>query len=39
MISSKNVNIESGNIEFNFENGNIDNVAVFDVSYFSLSEW
>jgi len=24
MISSKNVNIESGNIEFNFENGNID---------------
>jgi len=24
MISSKNVNIESGNTEFNFENGNID---------------
>ena len=24
MISSKKVNIESGNIEFNFENGNID---------------
>ena len=24
MLSSKNVNIESGNIEFNFENGNID---------------
>ncbi len=24
MISSKNVNIKSGNIEFNFENGNID---------------
>jgi len=24
MLSSKNINIESGNIEFNFENGNID---------------
>jgi len=24
MISSKKVNIESGNIEFNFKNGNID---------------
>jgi len=24
MLSSKNVNIESGNIKFNFENGNID---------------
>jgi len=24
MLSSKNVNIESGNIEFNFKNGNID---------------
>ncbi len=24
MLSSKNGNIENGNIEFNFENGNID---------------
>jgi len=24
MLSSKNVIIENGNIEFNFENGNID---------------